>query len=98
MSKIYSNINGLRDMTAEEQAEYDKKNLSSNKLEIIKGIVEDKLSETDILVIRETITNAQKTWRINLSNIETDYSEEQYDDLLARDSDGKLTHSIWSKP
>ena len=26
------------------------------------------------------------------------YSEEQYSELLARDSDGNLTHTVWSKP
>ena len=27
-----------------------------------------------------------------------DYSEDKYDELLARDDNGNLTHSVWSKP
>ena len=45
------------------------------------------------------MSDAIKTWRQNLRNIPQDNStEEKYDLLLARDSDGKLTHSIWEKP
>ena len=58
-----------------------------------------KLQETDWLVISEKITDAEKTWRENLRKIPQDYTtEEQYDLLLARDEQGNLTHSIWSKP
>jgi hypothetical protein len=40
-----------------------------------------------------------KTWRQNLRNIPQDYTtEEEYDLLLARDENGNLTHSVWSKP
>ena len=40
-----------------------------------------------------------KTWRLNLRNIPQDYTtEEEYDLLLARDENGNLTHSVWSKP
>ena len=40
-----------------------------------------------------------KTWRQNLRNLPQDNStEEEYDLLLARDSDGNLTNAIWSKP
>jgi len=40
-----------------------------------------------------------KTWRQSLRDIPANHTDETaYDALLARDSDGNLTHSIWSKP
>tara|TARA_Y100000004_G_scaffold525_1_gene726 strand:+ start:688 stop:918 length:231 start_codon:yes stop_codon:yes gene_type:complete len=75
MSKIYTNIDGLRDMTAEEQAEYNLLKTSSSKLRIIEDIAIDR----------------------GVSFNKDDYSEEDYDNLLARDEQGNLTHSIWSK-
>ena len=74
MSKIYTNIDGLRDMTAEEQSEYDLLKTSASKLRIIEDIAKDR----------------------GISFNKDDYSEEDYDSLLARDSNGKLTHTIWS--
>ena len=76
MSKIYTNIDGLRDMTAEEQSEYDLLKTPASKLRIIEDIAKDR----DI--------------NFNKDN----YSEADYDDLLARDEQGNLTHTVWSKP
>ena len=100
------NINGVsRKMTAEEQAEFDAQQTAWNsksaerKLAEIRSIRNQKLSETDWLVISEQISNEQKTWRENLRKIPQDYTtENQYDLLLARNDIGKLTHSIWEKP
>ena len=100
------NINGVsRKMTAEEQAEFDAQQTAWNnksaerKLAEIRQIRNQKLQETDWLVISEQITDAEKTWRENLRKIPQDYTtENQYDLLLARNDDGKLTHSIWEKP
>mgnify|MGYP000129683752 FL=1 len=40
-----------------------------------------------------------KTWRQNLRDIPANYTDEAaYDLLLARDENGNLTHSVWSKP
>ena len=75
MSKIYTNIDGLRDMTAEEQAEYNLLKTSASKLRIIEDIAIDR----------------------GVSFNKDDYSEEDYDNLLARDEQGNLIHSIWSK-
>ena len=92
-------------MTAEEQAEYDQRQADfeatkvQEKLNLVKVIRNQKLQETDWWVISEQITDAQKTWRQNLRNSPQDNStEEEYDLLLARDSEGKLTHTIWEKP
>tara|TARA_Y100001951_G_C11226357_1_gene231954 strand:+ start:542 stop:856 length:315 start_codon:yes stop_codon:yes gene_type:complete len=100
------NINGVsRKMTAEEQAEFDAQQTAWNnksaerKLAEIRQIRNQKLQETDWLVISEQISDEQKTWRENLRKIPQDYTtENQYDLLLARNDDGKLTHSIWEKP
>ena len=105
MTKV--NIDGVsREMTAEEQAEYDAQQLAwettgrkNLKLQSVREIRNQKLQETDWLVISEQITDAQKTWRSNLRKIPQDFTtEDEYDLLLARDKDGNLTHNIWSKP
>jgi len=33
-----------------------------------------------------------------LRDIPADYDSSKYDELLNRDTDGNLTHSVWSKP
>jgi len=49
--------------------------------------------------LRGSITDAQTTYRQALRDIPQDYTtEDEYDLLLARDSDGNLTHSIWTQP
>ena len=105
MTKV--NIDGVsREMTAEEQAAYDAQELAwettgrkNLKLQSVREIRNQKLQETDWLVISEQITDAQKTWRSNLRKIPQDFTtEDEYDLLLARDKDGNLTHNIWSTP
>jgi len=100
-------INGvLVDMTADEIAEYNalqteyQNNLPSLKLKQIKEIRLQKLMETDYLANSDvTMPDNIKTWRQSLRDLPQDFStEEQYDLLLARDEQGQLTHSIWSKP
>jgi hypothetical protein len=92
----------IRDMTAEEQAEADKVkaewNNSSEKLKRIKRLRLEKLVETDWWVLRGNMSEAQTTYRQSMRDIPQDYSEADYDDLLARDEQGNLTHTVWSKP
>tara|TARA_Y100001970_G_scaffold105794_1_gene132470 strand:- start:216 stop:536 length:321 start_codon:yes stop_codon:yes gene_type:complete len=102
--KIYSN-GVLRDMNDEEKAMRDKdtaktKTQAQKKLEFIREKRNQKLSETDYLANSDvTMPDNIKTWRQNLRNLPQDNStEEEYDLLLARDSEGKLTHTIWEKP
>ena len=104
MTKI--NINGIqRDMTVAEQAEYDAKQtaaanaLPSEQLKEIKKIRLQKLQETDYLANSDmTMPDDVKTWRQAMRDIPANYTTEtKYDELLARDTDGNLTHSIWSK-
>jgi hypothetical protein len=105
MTKV--NYNGVsRDMTAEEQAQYDKDQLAWNnksaerKLSEIKRIRLQKLIETDYLANSDvTMPSYIKTWRQTLRDLPANHTNENaYDLLLARDSDGKLTHSVWTQP
>ena len=100
-------INGVsRPMTAEEQAEYDAKcaawdsKSAERKLTEIKEIRLNKLKETDYMANSDyTMPDNIKTWRQSLRDIPQDNTTEaKYDELLARDSDGKLTHTVWEKP
>ena len=102
----YISDNGVRRLaTADELSEINAREKAWNddapnrKIAEIRKIRNKKLQETDWLVISEQITDAEKTWRENLRKIPQDYTtENQYDLLLARNDDGKLTHSIWEKP
>ena len=104
MTKV--NIDGVsREMTAEEQAAYDAQELAwettgrkNLKLQSVREIRNQKLQETDWLVISEQITDAEKTWRENLRKIPQDYDRSKYEELLATDTDGNLTHTVWEKP
>jgi len=48
--------------------------------------------------LRGNMTEAQTQYRQKLRDIPADYDSSKYDELLARDTDGNLTHSVWSKP
>jgi hypothetical protein len=100
-------VNGVHvDMTTEEQAEYDARQTDWNsksaerKLEKIKELRLQRLIETDYLALSDnTMPDNIKTWRQSLRDLpQNNTTEEEYDALLARDSDGNLTNSIWSKP
>ena len=100
--KILDN-NGVREATAEERAEIDSLqkpvNLAERKLAEIRKIRNRKLSETDYLAMSDnTMSEEMKTYRKSMRDIPQDYSEADYDDLLARDEQGNLTHTVWSKP
>lgn len=103
--KIYDNVNGFRDATAEETIQINKDKSegttkAQKKLIRIKNIRLQKLIETDYIANSDvTMPDNIKTWRQSLRDIPQDFStEEQYDLLLARDEQGNLTHSVWSKP
>ena len=104
MGKV--NFNGIeREATAEEQAEYDARQTEwtnssvARKLEQIKEIRLQKLNETDYMANSDyTMPDDVKTWRQAMRDIPANYTtESKYDELLARDTDGNLTHSIWTK-
>lgn len=95
------------DYTSEEQAVYDDYNstakITARKLEQVKKIRLEKLQETDWKVTSAkeqgtTLSTSFKNWRQGLRDIpETYTTESEYDELLARDDDGNLTHSVWSE-
>ena len=82
---------------AEEQAELDKK--PQYDLATIRKIRNRKLSETDYLAMSDnTMSDEMKAFRKSMRDIPQDYSADKYDELLAIDSNGNLTNSIWKKP
>ena len=98
-------INGVEvDFTAEEivarQAEEAEANNAGSKLENIKQIRLQKLIATDWMSASDvTMPNYIKTWRQTLRDLPANHTNETaYNLLLARDSDGNLTHSIWTQP
>ena len=103
---VQININGInREMTAEEQAEYNQvqsdfnATKKENKLRQIRALRNQKLQETDYLALSDnTLSVAMSNYRQGLRDIpQNSTTEEQYDLLLAR-VDKQLTHAIWSKP
>jgi len=105
MTKII--INGVaRDMNTQEQADYDARQTewsnksAERKLAQIKQMRLEKLIETDYLANSDvTMPDNIKTWRQSLRDLPQDNTTEtKYDELLARDSDGKLTNSVWTQP
>ena len=106
MAKYHHNINGVKvDFTAEEEAARDAEikawndAKSTRQIKEIRDIRNQKLSETDYLAMSDnTMSDEIKTYRQSMRDIPQDYSEADYDDLLARDEQGNLTHTVWSKP
>jgi len=106
MTRVHATPNGLVEFSPQEETARNIEEQAWNnasairKLLDIKEIRLQKLIETDYLANSDvTMPDNIKTWRQSLRDIPQDFStEEQYDLLLARDEQGNLTHSIWSKP
>ena len=98
-NKTKSNLSSeeLNEITAWENKSPER------KLEQIKEIRLQKLIETDwkVTSAKEQGTNLStsfKNWRKGLREIPTTYTtESDYDELLARDDNGNLTHCVWSE-
>jgi hypothetical protein len=97
---------GLVDLTNEEKQElinewnaYESQS-ATRKLLDIKEIRLQKLQETDFYALSDvTMSDAMITYRQALRDIPQDYTtEDEYDLLLARNEQGNLTHTVWSKP
>ena len=105
MSKVWRN-GVIRDATVEEQKEIDDRQAKAvserptKKLTKIRYIRNKKLQETEYLSNSDvTMPDNIKTWRQSLRDIPQDYTTEtKYDELLARNEQGKLTNSIWTIP
>ena len=96
-------INGVATpFTDEEKAQREKDTAEFDsdafKLSRIKHIRQEFLQQTDWWVLRGEMTSEQTAWRKSLRDIPQDYSADKYDELLATDGNGNLTHSVWSKP
>ena len=106
MSKCFdATTKTIRDYTAEEQADYDARMKALNdsivprKLEAIRKLRNEKLSETDYLAFADnTLSDEMKTFRQSMRDVPQNFDEDKYDDLLARDEQGNLTLTVWSKP
>lgn len=91
------------EITGEEKTQLEAKRkaiadkLANSKLEQIKEMRLEKLKKTDYLALSDvTLSDAWKNKRQSWRDIPQDFTtESQYDLLLARDSDGNLTHTIW---
>ena len=103
---IYNNgeLNIVQFTSEEETARDTEEKIWSDskptrELAEIRRIRNEKLSETDYLAMSDnTMSDEIKAFRKSMRDIPQDYSEEQYSDLLARDEQGNLTHSVWEKP
>lgn len=105
MSKIHIWEDGVtteRDATTDEQAAIDaietEFNSNATKLVRIKVIREEKLKKTDWWVSRGSMSSAETNYRQALRDIPADYDTSKYDELLERNADGSLKHSVWTEP
>ena len=106
MTKIVDNIVGLRDMTADEQAQYDKdladwnSKSATRKLNKIKKFRKRRLEATDYMSFSDvTMPDYIKTWRQTLRDLPANHTDEDaYDTLLERNDDKSLKHSVWTQP
>ena len=101
------NENGVdREATETEKADIIARNKAweddkpNRQLSQIREIRNEKLSETDYFAMSDnTMSDEMKTYRQSMRDIPQDYTtEDEYDLLLARDEQGNLTHTVWSKP
>ena len=99
-------VDGIKiNFTPAEEAERDAQDQAWNdksaerKLNRIKKIRLEKLEETDYMANSDyTMAEDVKTWRQTMRDIPANYTTEaEYDEVLARDANGNLTHSVWSK-
>ena len=103
---MYKKLNGITvELTPEEEQEIladreqSKLERPTNQLREIRLLRNQKLNETDMYALQDVVLSEEmKTYRQNLRNIPQDYSEADYDDLLATDEQGNLTHTVWEKP
>jgi len=90
------------ELRAKEVKDWNSKS-SERKLNEIKKLRLQKLNESDwkVTSAKEQGTNLStsfKNWRQSLRDIPSTFkTESEYDELLARDDDGNLTHSVWSE-
>jgi len=78
---------------------YSDAKVNERKLNQIRNLRNEKLFETDYLAMSDnTLSDDMKNFRKSMRDIPQNYDSSKYDELLARDDNGNLTHSVWSKP
>jgi hypothetical protein len=100
------NENGVdREATETEKADIIARNKAweddkpNRQLSQIREIRNEKLSETDYFAMSDnTMSDEMKAFRKSMRDIPQDYSADKYDELLARNEQGNLTHTVWEKP
>jgi hypothetical protein len=72
----------------------------AHKLELVRLHRNQLLRETDEYAVQDRVmSDEMKTYRENLRKIPQTYTtEEQLDELMAKDENNNLTHNVWSKP
>ena len=105
MAYKYKMVNGIQvELTADEITALEARDKAwdddkpNRDLRRIKELRIQYLKETDWWVLRGNMTDAQAQYRQKMRDIPADYDSSKYDELLARDSDLKLTHTVWKKP
>ena len=78
---------------------YSDAKVNERKLNQIKNIRNEKLQSTDWMANSDvTMPDYIKTWRQSLRDIPANNDSSKYDDLLKRDDNGNLTHTISTQP
>ena len=103
---MYKMVNGKKvTLTTEEENKYNARvkewedTKSQRQLKQIKQERLQRLIETDYLAMSDnTMSDEMKTYRQSMRDLPQNYSEADYDDLLAKDEQDNLTHTVWSKP
>ena len=102
MVRYITENNKRRKMTSEEETAFNNEQNAMrvpNKLKEIRQLRNGLLQDTDWWVLKGDITDEQTAWRKSLRDLpQNNTTEAKYDELLAKDDDGNLTHSVWSKP
>ena len=106
MPRYNLNNGKLVQFTVEEEAARDAEEKAwadasaTRKLNKIKKLRNNRLEQTDWMASSDvTMPDSIKTWREHLRDLpQNNTTESQYNTLLARDSDKKLTNAIWTKP
>ena len=105
MAHIVGNKVTFVDLTDEQKTQQANETAAWNaksgerKLTRIREIRLQKLKNTDYMALGDyTMPDYIKTWRQSLRDIPANYNSSKYDELLAEDSNGNFTHSIWTQP
>ncbi len=106
MPRYNLNNGKLVQLTAEEEAAKDAEEQAYAAKSVLRKLDEIKknrkvlLEQTDWMASSDvTMPDSIKTWRQQLRDLpQNNTTESQYNTLLARDSDKKLTNAIWTKP